>query len=39
MEGIIDVLKVNSNDNVADIFTKSLNKENFVKFREMLNVI
>ena len=38
MKGIIDIVKVNTNENVADIFTKSLNKNKFVKLREMLNV-
>ena len=35
----IDIIKVNSNDNIADIFTKSLGKAKFVKFREELNII
>jgi hypothetical protein len=35
---IIDIVKVDSNNNMADIFTKSLCKDKFVKFREMLNV-
>lgn len=37
-EGIIDVIKVNSDDNIADIFTKSLSREKFEKFRSMLNL-
>lgn len=36
--GVIDVVKIESKENIADIFTKSLCKAKFVKFREMLNV-
>ena len=36
---VIDLVKVNSSENVADIFTKSLNKVKFVQFRKMLNLI
>lgn len=38
-KGIIDVIKVSSEENMADICTKSLCKEKFEKFRNMLNVI
>lgn len=38
-EGKIDIVKVNSNDNIADILTKSLSREKYEKFRDMLNVI
>ena len=37
-EGLIDVVKINSNDNIADVFTKSLSKEKFKKFRKMMNI-
>lgn len=37
-EGVIDVIKVNSNENIADIFTKSLCKDKFQNFRNMLNL-
>lgn len=36
--GLIDIIKVNTEDNVADIFTKSLNKVKFAKFREILKL-
>jgi hypothetical protein len=36
---IIDIVKVDSENNVADILTKSLCKLKFTKFREILNVI
>lgn len=39
MEGLIEVCKISSNENVADIFTKALSKEKFVKFRKLLNVM
>ncbi|CAD7078080.1 unnamed protein product [Hermetia illucens] len=38
-ENIINIVKVESNNNVADIFTKSLCKDKFEKFRSMLNLI
>ena len=38
LEGVIDVVKIDSNDNIADIFTKSLGKGKLVKFRELLNI-
>ena len=34
----IEIVKVESNENIADIFTKALCKEKFIKFRELLNV-
>ena len=34
----IEIVKVDSNENIADIFTKALCKEKFTKFRELLNV-
>lgn len=34
----VEIVKVDSNDNVADIFTKALCKEKFIKFRKLLNV-
>lgn len=37
-ENMINVVKVNSDDNIADIFTKSLCKEKFERFRTMLNL-
>jgi Reverse transcriptase (RNA-dependent DNA polymerase). len=37
--GVIDICKVDTKDNVADIFTKSLSKDKFEKFRQMLNVV
>ena len=38
-ENLIEVCKIDSNENVADIFTKALCKEKFEKFRMKLNVI
>ncbi|MCP6497923.1 hypothetical protein NL476_28605, partial [Klebsiella pneumoniae] len=38
-KGIIDVIKVDSNENVADILTKSLSRAKFEKFREMLKLM
>ncbi|KAL7293928.1 hypothetical protein TKK_0012658 [Trichogramma kaykai] len=35
----IEVCKVNTNENVADIFTKALGKEKHYKLRDMLNII
>lgn len=34
----IEIVKVNSKENVADIFTKALCRESFIKFRNLLNV-
>lgn len=39
MSGIVDIVKIDSNENIADVLTKSLGRNKFVKFREMLNVI
>lgn len=39
MEGLIEVCKISSDENVADIFTKALCKRKFVKFRKLLNVM
>lgn len=38
MDGIINVIKVESENNIADILTKSLGKNKFVKFRNELNI-
>lgn len=38
MKGVIDVVKVDTKQNIADIFTKSLSKDKFKKFRSMLNI-
>lgn len=38
-EKLINVCKIDSNKNVADMFTKALCKEKFEKFRKLLNVI
>lgn len=37
-KGLIDIIKIESENNIADIFTKSLCKAKFVKFREMLKL-
>ena len=36
---IIKICKVDSNENIADIFTKALCKEKFEKFRMLLNIV
>ena len=36
---IIDVVKINTDENLADIFTKALGKEKFEKFRNMLKLL
>ncbi|CAH2092423.1 unnamed protein product [Euphydryas editha] len=36
--GIIEIVKIDTNNNVADIFTKSLGNVKFIKFRELLNL-
>lgn len=36
---IIDIIKIGTDDNIADIFTKSLGKQKFYKFRELLKLI
>ena len=38
-KGIIDIVTIDSEENCADILTKSLGKVKFCKFRQMLNVI
>lgn len=38
VKGRIDIIKIESENNIADIFTKSLCKAKFVKFREMLKL-
>lgn len=38
-EKLINVCKIDSNKNVADMFTKALCKEKFEKFRKLLNVV
>jgi hypothetical protein len=35
----IEVVPVASKDNVADAFTKALERNNFTKFREMMGVV
>ena len=37
LEGTIDVIKINSDENPADIFTKSLGRIKFEKFRANVN--
>ena len=34
----IDVIKVDTKDNLADILTKALSKEEFIKFRKLLKI-
>ncbi len=36
---IIEIVKVDSNNNLADIFTKALNREKFLNNREKLNLL
>lgn len=38
LKGFIDVIKIDSEENPADIFTKSLGRTKFKKFREKLNL-
>ena len=38
LKGIINVIKIDSEENPADIFTKSLGRIKFEKFRENLNI-
>jgi len=38
LNGTIDVVKIKTENNMADIFTKALNKRTFEKFREMLKL-
>ena len=37
-KGVIDIIKIETDKNIADILTKSLCKEKFVKIRKLLNV-
>lgn len=37
-ENMINIVKINTDENTADIFTKSLSKDKFEKFRNMLNL-
>ncbi len=37
-KGNIDIIKIESENNVADIFTKSLDKDKFLKNRKKLNL-
>lgn len=39
LKGIIDVVRNRTNTNIADIFTKALDKINFVKYRNALSVV
>ena len=39
MEGVIDIKKIDSENNVADLLTKALGKTKFVKFRENLRLL
>ncbi|MCI0565024.1 MAG: Ty1/Copia family ribonuclease HI, partial [Nitrososphaera sp.] len=36
---IINIVKVNSEDNIADILTKALGSNKFVKFRNALKIV
>lgn len=38
MKGVIDIVKIDTEQNLADIFTKSLSKDKFERFRNMLNI-
>jgi len=38
-KGIIDIVKVDSENNIADILTKSLGKNKFERFRTILNLV
>jgi len=38
LNGNTDVVEVKTENNIADIFTKALDKQTFEKFREMLKV-
>ena len=38
-KGVIDIVKIETEKNIADIFTKSLCKDKFIKNRNALNVI
>ena len=34
----VEIVKVDKNENIADIFTKALCKDKFIKYRNLLNV-
>jgi len=36
---MIDIIKIESEDNIADIWTKSLGRNNFEKFQIMLKLL
>lgn len=38
-KGVIDIIKIDSKGNPADIFTKSLGRIKFEKFRQILNLV
>jgi len=38
LNGTIEVVKVKTENNIANIFTKALDKRTFEKFREMLKL-
>jgi len=38
-EDVIDIIKIESENNIADILTKSLGRNNFEKFRIMLKLL
>jgi len=38
-EGMIDIIKIESENNIADVLTKSLGRINFEKFRTMLKLL
>ena len=38
-KGLINIVKVESENNIADVMTKSLCKDKFVKFRDSLRLI
>jgi len=38
-EGMIDIIKIEYENNIADILTKSLGRNNFDKFRIMLKLL
>lgn len=39
LEGVIDILKIDSNENVADILTKSLGRQKFEYFRNKMKLL
>jgi len=38
-EGLVEVCKTDTENNIADIFTKALCREKFEKFRDLLNIL